>query len=242
MFVYRDFELCGRSEAVGVNGMAATSHPAATLAALDVLREGGNAIDAAVCAAAVQAVVEPTQTGIGGDCFALLMRKGDTRPIALNGSGWSPKAASLDWFLERKLTEIAVESPHSVTVPGAVAAWERLIADHGRYHGSVCCHRQSPWRTLDAAFPSGSRGIGVSSAKSSSVTWRRLLCFLSMARTPTPGTLHKQPALARTLAAIAKGGAREFYQGVLPPIWLLLCVRRGARILATILLTSHRNT
>ena len=132
MFVYRDFELCGRSEAVGVNGMAATSHPAATLAALDVLREGGNAIDAAVCAAAVQAVVEPTQTGIGGDCFALLMRKGDTRPIALNGSGWSPKAASLDWFLERKLTEIAVESPHSVTVPGAVAAWERLIADHGR--------------------------------------------------------------------------------------------------------------
>ena len=133
MFVYRDFELCGRSEAVGVNGMAATSHPAATLAALDVLREGGNAIDAAVCAAAVQAVVEPTQTGIGGDCFALLMRKGDTRPIALNGSGWSPKAASLDWFLERKLTEIAVESPHSVTVPGAVAAWERLIADHAIY-------------------------------------------------------------------------------------------------------------
>lgn len=213
MFVYRDFELCGRSEAVGVNGMAATSHPAATLAALDVLREGGNAIDAAVCAAAVQAVVEPTQTGIGGDCFALLMRKGDTRPIALNGSGWSPKAASLDWFLERKLTEIAVESPHSVTVPGAVAAWERLIADHGRL----------PWqRVLSPAVALAEFGCCVPERLARDWSKQReklkrnvaaASLFLVDGETPTHGTLHKQPALARTLAAIAKGGAREFYQG-----------------------------
>ncbi len=72
MFVYRDFELCGRSEAVGVNGMAATSHPAATLAALDVLREGGNAIDAAITANACMGVVSPMQCGMGGDLFAIV--------------------------------------------------------------------------------------------------------------------------------------------------------------------------
>ena len=112
----------------------------ATLAAIDILRAGGNAIDAAVCAAAVQTVVEPTQTGIGGDCFALIQRRSDSKPIALNGSGWSPKAASIDWFLERKLTDIAVESPHAVTVPGSVASWERLVKDYGRlqWHADSC--------------------------------------------------------------------------------------------------------
>jgi gamma-glutamyltranspeptidase / glutathione hydrolase len=110
MTAYRDFELPGRSEAVGANGMVATSHPRATLAALDILRAGGNAIDAAVCAAAVQAVVEPTQTGIGGDCFALLMRDGEEKPTALNGSGWSPAAAKLEWYLDRGITEIEVEA------------------------------------------------------------------------------------------------------------------------------------
>src|SRR3954471_10924828 len=112
--------------------MAATSHPAATIAALDILRAGGNAVDAAVCAAAVQAVVEPTQTGLGGDYFAILMRPGDRKPIAINGSGWSAKAASAEVFAGSRDREIPIESPHSVTIPGAVAAWELLIKEHGR--------------------------------------------------------------------------------------------------------------
>ena len=90
----RDFERPGRSEALGTRGMAATSHPSATLAALDVLRKGGNAVDAAVAAMALLGVIEPTQTGIGGDCFALLMRRGEGEVVALNGSGWAPQAAS----------------------------------------------------------------------------------------------------------------------------------------------------
>src|SRR5262249_9379373 len=117
----RDFELPGRSEAFAANAMAATSHPSATLAALEVLRRGGNAIAAATAAVALLGVVEPTQTGIGGDCFVLLMRRGEGEVIALNGSGWAPAAASIDHYAARGMTAIPVESPHAVTVPGAVA-------------------------------------------------------------------------------------------------------------------------
>lgn len=210
---YRDFELCGRSEAVGANGMVATSHPQATLAALDVLREGGNAVDAAVCAAAVQAVVEPTQTGLGGDCFALLMRANDKEPIALNGSGWSPKAASLEWFLDHKLLEIEAESPHAVTVPGAVAAWERLIADYGRL---PLARALSPAVALAESGSCVPERLARDWGKQRDKLGRNAAAttlFLINGETPATGAVHKQLALAGTLRAISKYGAREFYQG-----------------------------
>ena len=213
MALYRDFELCGRSEAVGANGMVATSHPQATLAALDVLREGGNAVDAAVCAAAVQAVVEPTQTGLGGDCFALLMRADDKVPIALNGSGWSPKAASLEWFLDRKLTEIVAESPHAVTVPGSVAAWERLTEDYGRL---PLARALSPAVALAESGSCVPERLARDWGKQRDKLGRNAAAaslFLTNGETPAAGDVHKQLTLARTLRAISKKGAREFYQG-----------------------------
>src|ERR1700720_838836 len=106
----RDFERPGRSEMLGTEAMASTSHPLATLTALEVLRRGGNAVDAAIAAVALLGVVEPTQTGIGGDCFVLLVRSGQGDVIALNGSGWAPVAASLDHYLAHGMTAIAAES------------------------------------------------------------------------------------------------------------------------------------
>jgi gamma-glutamyltranspeptidase / glutathione hydrolase len=210
---YRDFELCRRSEAVGMNGMAATSHPQATLAAIDLLRSGGNAIDAAVCAAAVQAVVEPTQTGIGGDCFALIQGRAHQTPLALNGSGWSPKAASIEWFTDRKLTEISVESPHAVTVPGSVASWERLINDHGRLEWAQVLSPAIALAEEGCCIPERlARDWGKQREKLRRNKAASAL-FLFDGEPPQPGTLHKQPALARTLTAIAKNGAREFYEG-----------------------------
>ena len=124
----RDFQLPGRSPAVASHGMAATSHPLATLTALDVLRDGGNAVDAAIAACAAQCVIEPHNTTIGGDCFVLYAPAGGDEVVVLNGSGRAPAAAEPAWFAEAGITEIGVSRPHSVTIPGAVDAWPTMAA------------------------------------------------------------------------------------------------------------------
>src|SRR5947207_11714934 len=126
----RDFNQPGRSAAVSDRGMAATSHPQATLTALDILRAGGNAVDAAIAAVAMQCVVEPESTGIGGDCF-VLYSKGGAVPIALSGAGRAPAKAHVEWYAERQIREIAVQTPHAVTVPGAIDAWCLINREHG---------------------------------------------------------------------------------------------------------------
>src|SRR5262249_26017424 len=95
-----------RSPVLALNGLAATSQPLASFAALRVLQEGGNAVDAAICAAAVLSVVEPMSTGIGGDMFALVYMQQDGKPVALNGSGWAGSKASVEFFKKRSLSEI----------------------------------------------------------------------------------------------------------------------------------------
>ena len=129
----RNFQYPGRSPVYSTEGMAATSHPLATQTAIAILRQGGNALDAAVAACAVQCVVEPGSTGIGGDCFCLYAPQGRVENmIGYNGSGRAPQAATPEWFTEQGITEIERQSPHAVTVPGAVDAWCQLVQDHGR--------------------------------------------------------------------------------------------------------------
>jgi gamma-glutamyltranspeptidase/glutathione hydrolase len=209
----RDFQLTGRSTAHAVNGMAATSHPLATLAALDALRWGGNAVDAAVAAAAVLAVVEPQSTGIGGDCFVLFAPRGSGQIVAYNGSGRAPAAANAEWYRDHEIAAIEPESPHAVTVPGAIEAWHRLVADHGR-------------KGLDdlllPAIGFAEKGYPVFPRVGSD--WRREAdrlardpgakrIFLPGGQAPMPGDLHTQPELAATLKRIAAEGPDAFYRG-----------------------------
>ena len=127
----RDFHQSGRSPVYSVNGMAATSMPIASLTAIEVLRAGGNAVDAAVAACAVLAVVEPQSTGLGGDCFCLYAPPGGGKVVAINGSGRSAAAASLDLMKGEGPTPPADTSPHGVTIPGAVSGWQLLLDAYG---------------------------------------------------------------------------------------------------------------
>src|SRR5262245_6594859 len=115
-----------RSPVLAMNGLAATSQPLASGAALRILQDGGNAVDAAICAAAVLNVVEPMSTGIGGDMFALVYMQQDGKPVGLNGSGWAGSKASVEFFRSRNLGDVPLFGMHSVTVPGAVAGWYTL--------------------------------------------------------------------------------------------------------------------
>lgn len=209
----RDFQLPGRSAAYAVNGMAATSHPLATATALDVLRSGGNAIDAAIAAVAVLCVVEPQATGIGGDCFVLFAPKGSGDVIGYNGSGRAPAAASVDWFRERGIGEIGAGSVHAVTVPGAIDAWTRVAADHGTWE--LARLLAPAIRYAEEGYPITPRVASDWRGDAPKLAQHRATAdiFLPGGRAPAVGTIHRQPALGATLRTIAARGRAGFYEG-----------------------------
>ncbi len=204
-----------RSVSLGCRGMMATSQPQASVAGLDVLREGGNAIDAAVAAAAVLAVIEPTMSGIGGDLFAIVHDAKTGRTRGLNASGRSPRAASLPHLRADGHASIPGRGVLSVTVPGAVDGWARLLAEHG----------QMPLaRVLAPAIAYARDGFPVSEVVARQwLDAEPLLAadpaaaavFLPRGRAPGPGELFANPALAASLEAIAANGPDILYQGEL---------------------------
>jgi len=209
----RNFEHPGRSMAVGKNGMAATSHATATLAAVEILRSGGNAVDAAIAACAVQNVVEAGSTGIGGDCFALISRGGSEDVIAYNGSGRAPASATVDWYERQGVGAIDRHSPHAVTIPGAVEAWARLIKDHGRLPLA---------EILTPAISLARDGYAIAPRVAHDIANQRDLLkrdptarrtFLSGDEAPKVGSIQRQPELAQTLEAIGREGPDAFYRG-----------------------------
>jgi gamma-glutamyltranspeptidase/glutathione hydrolase len=130
--VIRDFHFPGRSPVMACDAMVATSHPLATQAAIETLRAGGTAADAAVTAVAVLGVVEPAMTGIGGDCFCIVSKPG--APLwGYNGSGRAGAAVRTEALLAKGIRAIALDSIHAVTVPGAVEAWASILKAHGRF-------------------------------------------------------------------------------------------------------------
>ncbi len=220
----RDFQLPGRSPVYATGGMAATSHPLATLAALDLLRSGGNAADAAVAACAVQCVVEPQSTGIGGDCF-VLYAPASGGVVALNGSGWAPGAATPERLRSLGVGTLTADSVHSITVPGAVRAWDRLLERYGR---------RGLTDALQPAIHYAEEGFVVhprvafdwaraAPRLSRDEITRRL--YLPGGRAPEAGRLLRFPALANSLRRISENGSEIFYRGELAER-MVDCLRR----------------
>jgi len=209
----RDFHQPGRSAAVAGEAMAATSHPLATLTALDVLRAGGNAVDAALAASAVQCVAEPESTGIGGDCFVLYSPKAAGKPLALNGSGRAPMKATVEWYVERGFKEIPVESAHAATVPGAVDAWFTLLEAHGTKDMAELL--APAIRLAEAGVPLTPRVAFDFEHAAAKLAKDPLVAriFMPGGRPPAIGDRIRQPALAATLKRIAREGRRAFYEG-----------------------------
>ncbi|MBI2718689.1 MAG: gamma-glutamyltransferase family protein [Rhizobiales bacterium] len=208
----RNFHRPGRSAAYAANGMAATSTPLSTLAALDVLRAGGNAVDAAVTASAVLCVSEPGSTGIGGDCFALVGLP-DGRVLGLNGSGRAALAADADWLKASGLTRIDRQSVHCVTVPGAIDGWDRLLKAHGTWSLGQC---------LAPAIDLAEKGVPITPRVAFDWSLEAAVLaadeggrmhYLKDGRAPRAGETMRYPALAATLRLIAAEGRDAFYEG-----------------------------
>jgi gamma-glutamyltranspeptidase / glutathione hydrolase len=205
--------MAGKFTVVAKNGMVASSVPLATLAGARVLMDGGNAIDAAVATAAVLGVVEPMSLGIGGDAFALFYSAKDRAIKALDASGRSPYAASLEFCRKSGFKDMPQRGIHSVTLPGAVHGWATLLD---------CCGTRKLSDVLQAAIRHAEEGFPV--AELTAESWResepRLkedeggsVNYLVNGRAPKAGEIFTNPRMAQTLRKIANEGADVFYKG-----------------------------
>ncbi len=162
---------------------------------------------------AVQAIVEPQSTGIGGDCFVLYTKAGSDRVFALDGSGRAPLAASIEAFRALGLTAVPSHGPHSVTIPGAIDAWDRLSRDHGRKPLADCLAEAI--RYAEAGYVVHDR-VAFDWAETADLLAadpHSAAIFLPEGIPLRAGDLHRQPALAGTLRRVAAQGRDGFYKG-----------------------------
>ena len=207
----RDFQRPGRSAVYATNGMCATSHPLAAQAAVEILKSGGNAVDAAIAGAVLLGFCEPQMAGLGGDCFVLIKPAGEERVIGLNGSGRAPAGLSAQAMRDGGHSTVPLRSVLAVTVPGAVDAFCRLSADWGRLGLE---------RSLAPAIHYADEGVPVSPRVA--FDWTLEGCdligdarqfFLLNGQYPIPGQIFRAPGQAEVLRRIAAQGRDGFYKG-----------------------------
>lgn len=207
----RDFHLAGRSATLALNGLCATSHPLAALTAVEMLKAGGTAADAAIAAAMVLNIAEPQMCGLGGDCFALVKLPGSEEVVALNGSGRAPASLSAEGLRGRGLTAMPVHGIDAVTLPGAIDA---LLCLHGRFG------RLDLPEILAPAIAAAEDGIPVAPrvafdwAGDAAVLQGDARRFYTLdGAAPRAGQVFRAPGQAEVLRRIARHGRAGFYQG-----------------------------
>ncbi len=203
-----------RSEVISQNGMVATSHPLATQIGLDILKSGGNAIDAAIAANAALGLMEPTGNGIGGDLFAIVWIEKEKKLYGLNASGRSPRNLTLDYFKNKKLKQIPSYGPLPVSVPGCVDGWFSL---HKKFGTKQMIEILMP--TIEYAengFPVTELvAYYMSSASKRFKNYPNFEdTYMINGMSPAKGQIFKNPHLANTLKIIGKEGRNGFYKGI----------------------------
>ncbi len=228
-----------RSVVMARRGAIATSQPLASAAGLAVLHAGGNAVDAAVTAAAVLSVVEPTMNGIGGDLFAIVF-DGKTKSLqGLNASGRAGQGATPEAFAKLGLKDVPIRGPLPVTVPGVIDGWDSLLKKYGtitlaqalapaiayaRDGYAVSEIIADQWREAESVLAKDPLAAGV---------------FLPGGRAPRTGEIFRNPKLADSLALIARDGRDAFYKGAIGKAIAADLARRGGHVTAVDLAAHH---
>jgi gamma-glutamyltranspeptidase/glutathione hydrolase len=204
-----------RSEILARNGMAASSQPLATQVALDILKKGGSAMDAAIAANAMLGLVEPASCGIGGDIFAIVWDAKEEKLYGFNGSGRAPKSLSIEYFMDREMKYVPLTGPLPVTVPGCVDGWFALHQKFGKLPVK---------ELLQPAINYGREGFPVSEVISYEMDYGSkgmedlpgfAATYLPNGRPPKKGEVFKNPDLSNTYEMIATGGRDAFYKGAI---------------------------
>jgi gamma-glutamyltranspeptidase/glutathione hydrolase len=217
----------GRSVVRARHGMVATSQPLASQTGLDILKRGGNAVDAAIAMAAVLNVTEPNMTGIGGDAFAMVYSAKTKKLEALNASGRAPRALTVEHFTSRKITQMPLAGMDVVTVPGAFDGWVTLLEKHG------------PMKLSDLLAPAiGYAENGFPVMEKTVADWEpevpklkltaaAAATYLVNGSAPRPGAIFQQRNLARTFRTLARGGRDAFYRGEIARAIVDYCRKHG---------------
>ena len=206
----RDFQIPGRSAVLADNGMCATSHPLAAATALDILKRGGNAVDAAIAAGALLCFCEPHMTGLGGDCFVLLKPAGSNRIHALNGSGRAPAEIDAGQLRARGLDSVPLYGIEAVTMPGAVDAICRLSQDWGKLGLDAALAPAISY--AEAGVPVAPR-VARDWANATHLQGAARRHFMDAGKPLAQGARFRAPGQAEVLRRIARGGRAGFYEG-----------------------------
>ena len=207
----RDFQAPGRSAVFAENGICATSHPLAAGVAIDILKRGGNAMDAAIAGAVLLGICEPQMTGIGGDCFMLYTRPGSDDIQATNGSGRAPAAANAAALREQGLDIVPPGSPHAVTIPCAMDAFCHLAETEGKL--GLDAVLEPAIHYADAGVPVAPRVAFDWANDASTLQGSARRDYLFNGQPPKVGQMFRSPGQAEVLRRVARDGRDAFYTG-----------------------------
>src|SRR3954463_15577676 len=217
----------GRSVVRATQGMVATSQPLASQVGIEILKRGGNAVDAAIAVAGMLNVTEPNMAGIGGDCFAMIYSAKTGKLDALNASGRCPRALTLDHFTQRKITQMPLSGMETITVPGAFDGWMTVLDKYGTMKfaellAPAISYAENGFPVMEKIAEDWAPEIPKLKQDPAAAA-----TYLVNGGAPRPGTMFAQKNLARTFRTLVKGGRDAYYRGEIARAIVDYCQKNG---------------